>query len=162
MIIDPRLIADIKKAEGCPIDKASGLPVAYKDSLGYWTAGYGHLLDQSQDWTGKTFSWETFSWDQVNQWLADDLQKFVLEAQKTPEWQYLDTPCRCNAVIECIYNLGVEHWTQEFPGTRAAIRRQDWQSAHDNLMKSPLWIKEVGIGRVQRLANYLLWGAYPS
>lgn len=155
-MIDRRLIEDIKRAEGCPVDKTTGLPIAYKDSLGFATAGYGHLLDQHIDWTGNTWPW-----DVVNGWLSDDIQKRVVQAQRTPEWGYLDTDCRCNAVVECIYNLGVDHWVNEFPGTRAAIRQQNWQLAHDKLLASPLWIKQVGLGRVTRLANYLLTGAYP-
>lgn len=157
MTIDPRLIADIRKAEGCPKDEATGLPVAYRDGLGNWTGGYGHLLDQTIDWTG-----QTFGWDVVLQWLNDDLVEKTTQAQTLPEWSQLDTPCRQNAVIECVFNLGLEHWRSEFPGTRSAIGSQDWQSAHDNLLRSPLWIKQVGIGRVTRLALYLQWGAYPA
>jgi GH24 family phage-related lysozyme (muramidase) len=154
---DPRLLKDIKEAEGCPVDKPSGLPVAYKDKLGNWTAGYGHLLIQTFDWTGHTWGWDT-----VDSWLLTDIQTRARQAMQTAEWQYLDTPCRCNAVVECIFNLGEKHWVDEFPATRASIRQQNWQESHDNLLASPLWIKQVGIARVTRLASYLLWGAYPA
>jgi GH24 family phage-related lysozyme (muramidase) len=157
-VADPRLLADLRKAEGCPLDKATGLPKAYKDGLGNWTGGYGHLLDQSIDWTG-----QVFGWDVVNSWLAMDTDdEAIPHAQSLPEWAALDTPCRQNAVIEAVFNLGLSHWEAEFPATRAAIRVQNWQSAHDNLLRSPLWIKEVGLARVTRLATYLLTGQYPG
>lgn len=155
-MIDQNLIEDIKHAEGCPTDPISKLPIAYKDGLGNWTGGWGHLLDQTIDWTGYTWNWST-----VFGWLAADLQKRATQAASTPEWPFLDTPCRRNAVIECIFNLGEGHWISEFPGTRAAIQQQNWQLAHDKLMASPLWIKQVGLARVARLANYLLTGSYP-
>jgi len=149
MSIDPRLFYDIRQAEGCSLN-------AYRDNLGKWTIGYGHLLDQEQDWTGHTIDQAT-----ANAMLVADIEARATQAQQTIEWPYLDTPCRCNAVIECIFNLGVGNWTSEFPATRLSIRQQRWQSAHDNLLNSPLWVKQVGLTRVTRLANYLLWGAYP-
>lgn len=156
MLLDARLLSDIMAAEGCPVDPATKLPVAYKDGLGNWTGGYGHLLDQHVDWTG--FTW---TWDQVKSWLSDDVQKMATRATQLMEWQALDTRCRQNAVIECLFNLGASHWTQEFPATRRSIEAKDWRGAHDNLMNSPEWIAEVGRARVERLANYLLTGAYP-
>lgn len=151
----PQLIANIKAAEGCPIDTTTGLPKAYKDGLGYWTGGYGHLLDQTVDWTG-----QVFGWDVVNAWLASDLNEATTETETTPEWAQLDTLTRQDAVTECVYNLGLDHWEKEFPGTRRAIQAQNWQAAHDNLLASPLWIKQVGLARVTRLAGYLLSGSY--
>lgn len=151
MNIDPRLLHDIKFAEA-PGGKAC--LIGYADGGGVPTAGYGH--------TGPDVAiGAVYTQEQCDDWLDDDVAEAAIGAQRSPEWQFLDTPCRCNAVVECIFNLGDTHWLTEFPGTRAAIRRQDWQSAHDNLLKSPLWIKEVGIDRVKRLAQYLLWGAYP-
>ena len=151
----PQLIANIKAAEGCPVDHATGLPKAYKDGLGNWTGGYGHLLDQSIDWTG-----QTFRWDVVNAWLAADLDEAIRDASGLGEWNSCDTPARQDAVSECVFNLGADHWIKEFPATRNNILKRNWQGAHDNLMASPLWIKQVGQARVERLADYLLSGSY--
>jgi GH24 family phage-related lysozyme (muramidase) len=151
MDIDPRLIHDIKWAEA-----PGGVAVlkGYPDGGGIPTAGYGH--------TGPgVFIGKIYTQQQCDDWLAADLQKFTTRAQELPEWPVLDTPCRQNAIIECVFNLGGRHWTSEFPVTRRAIQQQDWQSAHDHLLKSPEWIREVGIHRVTRLANYLLTGTYP-
>ncbi len=151
MSVDPRLRHDIAWAEA-----PGGVPVlvGYPDGGGVPTAGYGH--------TGPdVVIGQTYTAQQCEDWLDADIASHARQAQQTPEWQFLDTPCRCNAIVECVFNLGVKNWTDEFPGTRRSIRAQDWQGAHDNLLKSPLWIKQVHLPRVQRLANYLLWGAYP-
>jgi hypothetical protein len=95
-------------------------------------------------------------------WLEGDLIDATNQAMSLPEWSALDTPCRRNAVVECVFNLGVGHWTSEFPRTRASIKAQAWPEAQANLLDSPLWIKDVGLGRVQRLANYLGSGFYPA
>jgi GH24 family phage-related lysozyme (muramidase) len=150
--MDPRLIQDVALAEA-----PGGVPVllAYADGGGVPTVGFGH--------TGPgVVVGQLYSSPQCEEWLAEDLGNAADQAESLPEWLKLDTPCRQNAVIECVFNLGVGHWTAKFPATRAAIQQQDWQSAHDNLLASPTWIKQVGLMRVQRLANYLLWGNYPS
>ena len=148
MTPDPRLLADIQRAEGCSL-------TAYRDTRGNWTIGYGHLLSDPPQWT-------TISQAAANALLATDVAARVVQAQSLPEWPSLDTPCRQNAVIECVFNLGLGHWRSEFPGTRSAIVSQNWQAAHDKLLQSPLWIAQVGIGRVTRLAQYLLLGQYPA
>lgn len=128
--------------------------VGYLDGGGVPTNGYGH--------TGPdVYVGQTITRDQADAWLNDDAEAHAAQAATLPEWGQLDTPCRQNAVIECVYNLGLLHWRNEFPGTRSAIASQDWQTAHDKLLASPLWTKQVGIGRVTRLAQYLLSGQYP-
>jgi lysozyme len=148
MTPDPRLLADLRRAEGCSL-------TAYRDSLGNWTIGYGHLLPDPPPWT-------SISQDTANTLLAQDVAARCAQVDTLPEWSSLDTPCRQNAVIECVFNLGLGHWQREFPGTRSALISQDWQAAHDKLLQSPLWIQQVGLGRVTRLAQYLLNGQYPA
>ena len=143
---DPRLLADLQEAEGCRL-------IAYRDSRGFWTIGYGHFLDQSIDWTG-----QVWTLDMALQALALDVDTAAEAAMGLPEWAALDTPCRQNAVIELIFNMGVHTWTT-FKMTRASIQSQDWQAAHDNLLTGP-WHSQVGPTRSQRLADYLLSGSY--
>ncbi len=145
--MDQRLVKDVKQAEGCKL-------TAYKDTLGYWTIGYGHLLpDQDRDWTGHTITQE-----QADLFLDEDLQAAYLRCIHLIEWPYLDTACRQNAVIELQYNMGGK-WVK-FYKTRLDIGNRDWKSAHDDLLNS-LWAKQVGKARSERIANYLLEGQYP-
>lgn len=145
---DPRLLADLQRAEGLRL-------VGYLDGGGVPTNGYGH--------TGPdVYFGQTITRDQAEAWLSADVDEHAAQAATLPEWEQLDTPCRQNAVIECVYNLGLSNWRNEFPGTRSAIAYQNWQMAHDKLLQSPLWIKQVGVGRVTRLALYLLTGQYQA
>jgi lysozyme len=147
MMTDPRLIADIKTAESCKL-------TSYKDSAGLWTVGWGHLLDQNV--FGARYA---ITQAQADSWLESDVESAVAYAQKLPEWSALDTPCRQNAVIELCYNMRGK-WLL-FVNTRHAIERQDWQTAHNGLLTS-LWATQVHAARADRLADYLLTGAYPA
>lgn len=147
-MIDPQLLADIQAAEGCKL-------VAYKDTRGFWTIGTGHLLDQSVDWTDHEITQQT-----ADGMLAADIAERTAQVVELPEWVALDTACRRNAVLECVFNLGIGHWRSEFPATRGAIQESKWALAATNLLHSPEWIKEVGLKRVARLAGYLADGSY--
>jgi GH24 family phage-related lysozyme (muramidase) len=146
-MIDARLITDVKGAEGCRL-------VAYRDSLGLWTIGYGHELDQTIDWSGHEITQVT-----ADALLAQDLEQAQAETQLLSDWSLLDTPCRQNAVVELVFNMGVKHWLG-FRLCRAAIANQDWKEASDQLITSK-WAVEVGARRSLRLSNYLLTGQYP-
>jgi GH24 family phage-related lysozyme (muramidase) len=150
--VDPRLAQDIARAEA-----PGGVACleAYQDGGGVWTIGYGHTGPEVVQGLSCTQ-------DQANAWLNADIDEARQGAIHLSEWPMLDTPCRMNAVTECVFNLGLPHWQAEFPATRAAIRAQNWQAVHDNLLASPLWIRQVGVGRVTRLATYLLTGSYPA
>lgn len=141
-----RLASQLRVSEGV-VDHA------YRDSLGYWTGGVGHLLDQTKDWTGISFSCE-----QIDAWLAEDIDKAVDEADGLPEWQHLDTDARQNALVELVFNMGLSHWRQ-FAKCRYALCKRDWQDAHNELIDS-LWAKQVGPTRSNRIANQLLTGAF--
>jgi len=143
--MDAHLLQDVKNAEGCRLK-------AYKDSLGYWTIGYGHLLDQDKDWQGYTITQ-----DNAEAWLINDLQETYLRCTHLPEWASLDTLCRQNAIIELMFNMGGK-WLK-FYKTRLDISHQDWKSAHDDLLNS-LWAQQVGKARSERIAKYLLEGYY--
>ncbi len=148
MLLDPRLLADLRLAEGLRL-------VGYPDGGGVPTNGYGH--------TGKdVFIGQIITEAQAEAWLENDADSATAYAVTLPEWGSLDTPCRRNAVIECVFNLGIRKWTTLFPKTRAAIQAKDWSAAQAALLRSPLWVSEVGIGRVTRLAGYIGSGSYPA
>lgn len=153
-MIDLHLLGDLKHAEDDKHIEGTNF-IAYRDTRGFWTIGYGHLLDQTIDWSGH----------EITQAAADGLLSQDVEARTSqvihlPEWASLDTPCRQNALVECVFNLGQGHWISEFPKTRDAIKAKLWTAAGANLLKSPEWIREVGLKRVARLAGYLADGSY--
>lgn len=141
-----RLRDDITTAEGYKLQ-------AYKDTLGFWTAGVGHLLDQTKDWTGHIFDIAT-----VNQWLIDDLLTAESAAKTLLEWTALDTDARQNAVVELVFNMGLQHWKQ-FAHCRMYMTKKDWNNAATELVRS-LWARQVGARRAGRLANYIRTGEF--
>jgi len=144
-----RLLADIEQAEGFR-------RIAYRDTLGNWTAGYGHLLTpQTDDWTGKEFDRPT-----IEQWLSQDIEAAAVQAQKLGEWAVLDTDARENAVIELVFNMGLGHW-REFVLSRAALQQKNWTRASTQLLNST-WARQVGERRSTRIANYILTGVFDN
>ncbi len=147
-MIDPNLQNDVEGSERCILH-------SYLDSLGRWTIGWGHLIlppppsDPGLIWTQA----------QADAQLLADLESAGVYAAATPEWQYLDTPCRQNAVIELSFNMR-NKWML-FVNCRAAIRQQNWKEAHDQLLSS-LWACQVHATRATRIAGYLLTGQYPT
>lgn len=141
-----QLLANVKQAEGLRL-------VAYRDTLGFWTIGYGHKLADNHDWTGYTISSDT-----ANGLLIVDLNAAILLCTGLLEWAYLDTPARKDAVAELVFNLGEGGW-RKFARCRYALQQRAWQTAHDQLLASN-WASQVGSDRSNRLANTLLTGDY--
>lgn len=135
-----KLVLTIKNAEGLSL-------VAYLDSVGVWTIGYGHTPCREGD---------TCTQDQADAWLLQDLVGAVKAAQGLPEARGLDIS-RLEALAELVFNLGPHKWAL-FVKTRAAIADHDWQAAHDELLNSK-WAAQVGSTRSTRIALALLTGS---
>lgn len=147
--IDDRLARDIDAAENNEL-------TAYKDSLGNWTIGRGHLLPAPAP--GKSWAGFTILPAVSDRYFFDDLISAITFAQKLPEYEKCDTDCRRNALVEICFNMrGKWH---EFVKARAALVEQNWQGVHDELLDSA-WHAQVK-GRAERIANYFLNGDYPN
>lgn len=144
----PQLLANVKQAEGLRL-------VAYRDTLGFWTVGYGHKLADNHDWSGYTISSDT-----ANGLLIVDLNEAILLCTGLLEWVTLGTQARKDAVAELVFNLGEAGW-RKFVRCRYALQQRVWQTAHDQLLASA-WASQVGPTRSNRLANTLLTGEYQA
>lgn len=121
---------------------------AYKDSLGYWTIGYGHLLpDQDLDYSNFEITPEY-----ARELLEEDVHDAYIQAHQTPEWQWLDTHDRQGVWVEMCFNLGWDK-LKKFTMTRTAIRHQRWELAAQRMLNS-LWAKQVK-GRAVTLAKIM-------
>lgn len=136
-----QLVKDVKASESCRL-------VAYQDTLGFWTVGWGHRVPGPCTW----------SQEQADKQLLLDLSTAEGQAAVLPEWQYLDTDARQNAAIELVFNMGCSHWRM-FAKARHSICIKDWQGAHDGLLNS-VWADEVHETRANRLAGCLLSGVF--
>jgi lysozyme len=141
-----QLLANVKGAEGCKL-------TAYRDTNGFWTVGYGHKLADNHDWTGYTITSDT-----ANALLIVDLNQASYAAASLPEWPFLATAARQDALIELVFNMGEGGW-RKFVRCRAALQAQQWTTAHDQLLQS-MWSQQVGPTRSGRLARTLLTGTY--
>ena len=95
---------------------------AYRDSLGLWTCGYGHLLhDQTKDWTGYQITHE-----QADAWLSEDMQSARVIAAEFPHYDELND-VRQAVLVSMAFQLGTKplHWTHFM----AALEARDYDAA---------------------------------
>jgi lysozyme len=122
--------AQIKKHEGISL-------TAYKDSLGFWTIGYGHycgtvppiasVIDKSED--------ERLFNEDFSEAVSDAMAIFA------SVWESL-TDNRKIALTDMSFNLGGAK-LRAFVKLIGAIRRGDFESAANEALSSR-WAKQVG------------------
>lgn len=136
MIVD-RLLPDLKKDEGWR-------SYAYKDSLGYWTIGYGFLID---DLKGVGLPKEVGEY-----WLRYAVNERLSELRRrwpAFEKQPIDVQV---ALGNMCFNLGVAG-VLNFRKMLAALEACDYNRAADEALDS-LWAKQVP-GRAKRVTELM-------
>lgn len=130
----------------------------YRDSLGYWTAGYGHLLTGVYD-PHTIDGWRKTGITQqlADTWLRDDIDNAIVLARYRylkPEQFDALTPARQQVLVNMAFNLGSR--LLKFKRLRQAILDEDWYSARDQMLESK-WAEQVG-NRAKELAEMMLNG----
>lgn len=133
-----RLIQSLKSHEGYSKDP-------YRDHLGHWTVGYGHLLRDSL--ISSIFKTVGNLLDHITDkaqhdcWLSDDTDAAIrrAEAWLRPVWCDLSDE-RQEVVAEMAYQLG--NRIQGFTRARQDILDKDYQKAGDEFLDS-LWAKQT-------------------
>lgn len=122
-------------------------PYAYTDHLGYWTIGYGRMIDKR---LGGGISRE-----EALYLLRNDIAKVHEQLdQLFPWWRGVNNARRL--VLESMaFVLGIPKMLK-FKKTLAAIREERWADAAAGL-RSSLWYTQAP-NRVERLANILETG----
>ena len=123
----------------------------YKDSLGLWTVGVGHLIGD-----GRTLPPEmnrTFSDKEVDDLFEEDFAKHVKIAEKTPGYD-LANPTGKAAMIDLAFNMG--QWWTKWKNTAAALKSGDFTAASQGLQDSA-WYKQVG-KRAQEIVSMVSQG----
>jgi len=155
---DKRLLASLEIHEGLRL-------VAYKDTVGVWTIGFGHNLEANGGLEGeKRADWKgyTITQEQAIALLEQDLDRCMVVVEATEEWPFMNSKARQNALIELIFNMGLgndKHGYTSFANTRRAMREQDWGQVRAGLMDSK-WYKQVGKGRGEYLCDLFYTGWY--
>lgn len=142
----PELEQNLKRSEALKL-------VAYIDTTGNYTVGWGHKLAPGHNWRGYVITQ-----DYAAGLLVIDVNEASYLAAALPEWAMLDTQARKDALIELLFEMGENRWRQ-FVNTRAALLRSDWQAVSNGLLAS-LWAKQVGPARAGRVASQMATGAY--
>ena len=111
----------------------------YKDSLGLWTVGVGHLIGD-----GKTLpdSWNReFSMDEIMALYDEDYKHHKQQAQSNvPGFSKFDSAGQA-ALIDLTFNMG-PYWPKKFPNTSKKLAAGDAQGAAAGLEDS-LWYQQV-------------------
>jgi lysozyme len=136
-----RLRASVKLGEGLK-------RTLYKDSLGYWTIGYGRLLDPEKG--------GMISQDEAEYLLANDLKRCEQFCETIAP--YLDlSPPRQAVLVEMCFNLGPAG-LRGFKNMLAALKAQAYPEAAAQMLQSK-WRTQVG-DRAVRLATQLETGVW--
>jgi lysozyme len=125
------------------------VPYAYKDSLGYWTIGYGQLIDKGK---GGGIS-EAAGLFMMQERIDQIRQSFVT---LLPWFKKLDE-VRSGVLIAMAYQMGVSG-VLLFRNTLEAVRTGDWHAAAAGI-RSSKWAQQTP-GRAERMAKALESGAW--
>ena len=111
---------------------------AYKDSLGKWTIGVGHLIGDGSspgEYEGRTLS-NNEIWNLFEQ----DFATHVNLAKKTPGYDKANIQGKA-AMVDLAYNMG--QWWDKWPNTAKKLIAADFKGAAEDLQNSK-WYTQVG------------------
>jgi len=123
----------------------------YKDSLGYWTVGVGHLIDPSK---GGTLP-EAI----IDALLRYDMTEKYEELVKTLPWVRDLDEVRQYVLLDMAFNLGV-NGLLGFKNTLKMVQGRDYAGAAKNMLLSR-WATQVGT-RAKRLSVMMESGSWPA
>ena len=111
----------------------------YLDSLGYKTAGIGHLLPKNTQLAVGTLIPD----EQVQHWFEEDILEALSTAKSVLGKEYFDEldDNRKAIVVNLAFNLGYK--LRDFKNTLAALRAHDYELAAKRLENSK-WYTQVG------------------
>jgi lysozyme len=120
---------------------------AYQDSLGYWTIGYGTLIDKRKGGGIK----EKFA----RMIMMDKVDEVRAELNLKLPWVTNLSPDRYTVILAMAYQMGVDGLLQ-FKNTLAALRNGDFAHAAAGIRGSK-WAEQTP-GRAERMAKAIETG----
>jgi lysozyme len=133
-------LKELRREEGCRLE-------AYQDSEGIWTIGVGRNLQVM-----------TISQDQADKWEREDYQTAVELAESIPEYPDLSRN-RKRVICQMTFQLGLGG-IKKFRKMWMAIREEDWQDAHAEMLDSR-WAFQTP-GRARRMADRMMFDNWPE
>ncbi len=124
----------IKKHEGMRLQ-------AYKDSKGFLTVGYGHLIDDGSPGDIKNLKeGDTITEERAHQLFEQDYKEHADAAKKIPGYGKADEKQQA-ALIDLTFNMGPD-WHTDFPKFTAAFKAGNYELAGAELENSK-WYGDV-------------------
>jgi lysozyme len=117
-------------------------PSAYQDQYGYWTIGYGKLIDKRKG--------GGITKEQALSILRDDIKAKRQELEKELPWISGIDQVRQTVVLAMAFQMGVDG-VLKFKNTLAALRAGDYAKAAQGIRGS-LWAQQTP-GRAERMAK---------
>jgi lysozyme len=131
--------------EGCRLEP-------YKDQLGNWTIGVGHLLTPYE----LEIYRNGITQEQADDLLAGDISNVEEQLAGFAWYTGLDL-VRQGAICNMVFNLGISRFLG-FKNLITCLTNKDWVGARKAALNS-LWAMQVG-PRAQRLGNQLAIGEW--
>ncbi len=110
--------------------------VVYKDSLGFATIGYGHLVKEDDPFV----EGHTYSQKLLNDYFEIDFTNAVVGAEKLLGNQDMNYKAKC-VIIEMVFQLGMTG-VSKFKNTLKAVKKKDWDTAADEMLDS-VWAEQT-------------------
>ena len=140
--MNDQLVNQIKRHEGL-------VKHAYQDHLGYWTIGYGRLIDEKLG--------GGISIDEASFLLRNDITKCYNDLAYAHPWIDDLDAARRDVLINMCFNMGLTRLSK-FVKTLAAIRAGEYEVAASEMLDSR-WASQVG-KRANELAEQMVTGEY--
>lgn len=120
------ILKDLKKDEGF-------IPHAYKDSEGYWTIGYGRLIDERLG--------GGITEDEADFLLENDIIKVENALDREFSWWRKMPETAQQALANMCFQMGIKR-LKGFKITLSLLKQGQYNQAADNAMQS-LWAKQT-------------------
>ena len=141
------LYTRIIKHEGSVKDPKTGMHIPYQDSKGFWTIGYGTLIDSRRG--GGLYD------EEAAYILRNRIGLGFHEANENFYWFRKLSTNRQEVIVEMLFNLGLKG-LKGFKRMISAIKVEDWEDAAKEMLDSN-WADDVGV-RANELAEIMRTG----
>ena len=135
----PTEIGSLTELQRMIIDHEGVIDHPYRDTLGLWTIGIGHLLNMGRSPAPYSVG-QRISTEEIMRLFEQDFQRLSAVGRRTPGYELANTNGKA-AMIDLAFNMG--EWWPTWPVTRAAMERGDWAAAAAGLRDSR-WFTQVG------------------
>ncbi len=147
------LVEELRRDEGEKL-------TAYRDTLGYWTIGVGHLIDPAKGANPAPFGVDlrnggTITANQSEALLLAGVKEKAAELDRRLPWWRNLSDARQRVLLNMAFNLGVDGLLT-FKNTLESVRTGDYAAAAKGMLNSK-WASQVH-ARADRLATMMING----